>query len=112
MVGWERSDVEEIPKIWRTKRQPWFVKTKNYDEFNAKWVNFYKNYTPTQLVTEWEMWQNKVSEEIDRIGYQNIKSRPDLFDWLLEDEDIKDLSRGNGHYAHHYRQIKRVVEYN
>ena len=80
MVGREREDVEEIKKIWDTKQKPWFMETDNYDEFNAKWAEFYKDYTSDELISEWELWQKKVTEEIDKIGYSNIKSRPDLFD--------------------------------
>lgn len=111
MVGWERGDLEEIRKIWETKTPPWWKTNPNYDEFNAKWVEFYKNYTPQKLIAEWEMWQKKVSEEVSRIGYSNIKSRPDLFDWLIEDEDGKNytLDEDGSHYAHHLKQIRKAL---
>ena len=109
MVGWERGDVEEIIRIWETKQPPWWKDNPNYDEFNAKWVEFYKNYTPEQLIAEWEMWQKKVSEEIKKIGYENIKSRPDLFDWLIEDGDNYTLYEEGSHYKHHLKQIKKAL---
>jgi hypothetical protein len=97
---------------WETKQVPWFMKNSDYDDFNAKAVEFYKDYTPGQLIAEWEMWQKKASEEIDRIGYYNLKSRPDLFDWLLEEENDANytMNEGGSHYEHHLKQIKKAVE--
>ena len=103
MVGWETGDVKKIKRIWETKHPPWWKVSPNYDDFNAKWVDFYKDYTPQQLLEEWEMWQEKVEEEVDKIGYlDNIKTRPDLFDWLIEDgignSDTYTLIEGGTHY--------------
>jgi len=117
MVGWERRDAEIIPIFWETdKKSPWMSTKEEWDEFNKKWVEFYKNYTPDRLIAEWETWQKRVTEEIDKIGYEKIKARPDLFDWLIEDDnDSKDtytLSEGGSHYEHHYKQIKKAVETN
>jgi hypothetical protein len=61
------------------------------------------------LITEWGMWQQKVQEEIYRIGEENLKTRPDLFNWLFE--GVKD-NRNDGtesHYKHHYNQIKKAL---
>src|SRR6185369_13130857 len=110
MVGWERGDVEAIKTSWETKQQPWWKIKPDDDAFNAKWVAYYKDYTPEQLITEWEMWQNRVGQEIDRIGYKNLQSRPDLFAWLFEGTED---DRGDGtesHYKHHYNQIKKAIE--
>src|SRR3989344_3693298 len=109
MVGWERKDVEEIRRIWETKSPPWWKNNPNYDEFNAKWVEFYKKYTPEELIAEWEMWQNKVEEEIGRIGHEKVKARPDLFGWLLQDGGEYPLNKGGNHYDHHLKQIKQVL---
>lgn len=113
MVGWERGDVEVIRKSWETKTPPWWKNDPNYDEFNKKWVEYYKDYTPEQLIAEWEMWQKKVTEEVDKIGYSKIKTRPDLFDWLIEGDDKKGdkytMTKGGSHYEHHYRQIKKAL---
>jgi len=115
MVGWEKRDAEVIPIFWQTKkREPWMSTNSEYDKFNAESLEYYKDYSPEQLISEWEMWQKKISEEIDKIGYTNIKSRPDLFDWLLEDEDKENnnytLTDGGTHYEHHLKQIKAAVE--
>ena len=111
MVGWEKRDAEIITIFWKTKkREPWMSTREEWDEFNRKEVERYKNYTPQQLIDEWQMWQKKVSEEIRNIGYQNIKSHPDLFDWILEDEGHYTLNEGGSHYEHHYAQIKKAIE--
>jgi len=111
MVGWEKRDAEVLKIFWETKqRSPWMSTKEEWDEFNRKEVERYKNYAPRQLIEEWEMWQGKVAEEIEKIGYQNIKSRPDLFDWLIEDEGHYTLGTGGSHYEHHYRQVKAAVE--
>lgn len=110
MVGWEKRDAEVIKIFWETKkRKPWMSTREEWDEFNRKEVERYKNYTPQELIEEWEMWQKKVSEEIDKIGYENIKAHPDLFDWVLEDEDHYTLNEGGSHYEHHYEQVKKAV---
>src|SRR5271170_3412884 len=69
MVGWEKRDPEIIRKTWKTKQLPWWMASQGeYDTFNAENVEFYKNYTPEELITEWEKWQRAVRTEIDRIG--------------------------------------------
>ena len=81
MVGWERGDVEEIKRIWETKTPPWWKNDPNYDEFNYKWVGFYKDYTPEQLIAEWEMWQRKVTKEVEFL--------------TAEQEDIYTIAQAN-----------------
>lgn len=103
MVSWEKEAAAVIQSAWDRKEPPWFMKTDDYDEFNRKSVLSYKNYTPAQLVEEWERWQKKVEEEIERVGEYNLKTRPDLFGWLFEPGD-------GSHYEHHYRQVKRAIE--
>jgi hypothetical protein len=104
MVGWEKADPEAIRKAWNTKEPPWFLQTNDYDEFNQKNVEFYKKYTPNQLIEEWEQWQTKVQAEIDRIGEKNLKAHPKLFNWLFDQTEKHD-----GHFNHHYRQIRKAV---
>lgn len=109
MVGWEKGDVEAIRSIWKTKQPAWWKGQDNFDDFNNQAVEFYKNYTPERLIAEWEMWQKKVGEEIDKIGYENIKSRPDLFDWLFEGIQDNRQDGNESHYKHHYNQIKKAL---
>lgn len=109
MVGWEKGDVKGIGQAWQTKTPPWWVDTEDYNNFNAQSVEFYKDFTPEQLIAEWEYWQNQVQKEIDRIGEANLRSRPDLFAWLFEGtEDDRD-SGEESHYKHHYNQIRRAL---
>ena len=108
MVGWEKGDVETIKTCWKTKTAPWWKDVNDFDDFNAKSVKYYKNYTPKQLTKEWTLWQKKVQKEIDRIGKKNLKAYPELFDWLFEGGDERsDLKIS--HYRLHYNQIKKAV---
>ena len=112
MVGWERGDAETIKQCWETKNQPWWkgVDKSSDDAFNAKWVEFYKDYTPEQLIIEWETWQCKVREIISQIGEQNLKTRMDLFAWLFEGVDDNRSDGKSSHYKHHYQQIKEALD--
>jgi hypothetical protein len=112
MVGWERGDVETIKNSWETKTVPWWKIKNDDDAFNAEWVAYYKDYTSQQLIAEWEKWQNAVTEQIEKIGYENLQTRPDLFDWLFEGIDDTRSDGKESHYMHHYLQIKKVVEQN
>lgn len=103
MVGWERGDPEAIYKAWKTKKPPWWMETDDYDDFNRENVENYKNYTPEQLINEWERWQNFLQREMDKVGEENLRSRPDLFGWLFEEGE-------GSHYEHHFKQIREVVE--
>ena len=110
MIGWEKGDVEVIRQTWETKKWPWwFESSDGYDDYNAKFVEFYKNYMPEQLITEWEMWQQKVQEEINKIGEENLKTRPDLFSWLFEGIEDTRSTGTDSHYKHHYLQIKKAL---
>jgi hypothetical protein len=102
MIGWERGDPEIIKSTWKTKQAPWFTKTKDYDDFNQKNIEYYKNYKPAELIEEWEKWQQKVKEETEHIGKDKLKTRLDLFGWLFNTGE-------NNHYNLHYQQIKSAV---
>ena len=103
MIGWEKGDPEIIKETWKSKRTPWFYETNEFDEFNKNAVEFYKQYMPEQLIGELGKWQKKVKEDIDSIGEDKLRNRPDLFGWLFDESD-------DSHYSHHYRQIKNTVE--
>lgn len=104
MVGWEKRDAEVIKIFWETKkRSPWMSTREEWDEFNRKEVERYRDYDPRRLLSEWRFWQRKVAEEINAIGYDDIKKHPDLFDWILKDEGYYTLNEGGSHYEHHYK---------
>jgi len=105
MVGWEKEAARIIKSIWEKKKIPWFYKTDDYDNFNKKAVEYYKEYKPNELIEEWEKWQSKVDKEISRIGEDKLRARPDLFGWLFEEGS-------NSHANEHYQQIKNVIENN
>ncbi len=114
MIGWDRSDVDAIKDTWKTKTPPtWMDKSlwgkKQDDEFNAKWVKYYENYSPEELLTEWEYWQSEVQKLVEEYGETEMKSFPGLFDWLFEGiaEDRQDSTPG--HYKHHYLQLRKVL---
>ncbi len=109
MVGWEKGDGEVIKKSWETKKPPWFYLTDDFDEFNKKSVEYYRRYTPAQLIVEWEMWREKVHDEITAIGRAKLQSRPELFRWLFEDENSEHRESPT-HYEHHYQQIKDALK--
>ncbi|HUY69876.1 MAG TPA: maleylpyruvate isomerase N-terminal domain-containing protein [Candidatus Tyrphobacter sp.] len=113
MVGWEKRSAEVIKITWETKRLPrWMTSSEEYDDFNRKNIEYYRNRTPADLISEWESWQEKIQEEIDRIGEDNLKSRSDLFGWFFGKEKgnrPEDYTNKN-HYEHHYRQIRKALE--
>ena len=104
MVGWEKEVVKELKRIWETGERAWFLEKDDYDEFNKKSVEFYKNYSPEKLISEWEMWQKALAEEIKSIGGENIRKRP-YMKWVFDEGE-------NSHHGHHYEQIKKVIEEN
>lgn len=107
MVGWEKGDPKAIRQAWETKEAPWWIKVKGHDTFNKQNVELYENYSPEQLIAEWEKWQQLVQQEIDRIGVKKLRSRPDLFGWLFEGESVQ---KDSEHYQHHFQQIRDAVE--
>lgn len=103
MVSWEKEDTTIIGLTWKTKKIPWFCETDDYEDFNNKHIEYYKDYAPEQIIKEWRKYQKQVQEEIDSIGEDNLKKYPDLFKWLLE--------KGEGsHYELHYKEIRDVVK--
>lgn len=109
MVAWEKASIDAIRETWANKKWPdWFVG--NYDDFNARALAHYKDHTPTQLIEEWELWQKKVEEEVERFGEEKLRAHPDLFDWLFEGVDDAQLDGTESHYQHHYNQIKKAIE--
>lgn len=105
MVGWERINPQVIRETWQTKKRPWFYETDDFDELNRKSVVDYREYTSNQLIAEWEKYQKLTQVEIDRVGEKKLRAEPRLFGWLFNSEERED-----GHYNHHYRQIRHAVE--
>jgi len=102
MIGWGKEDVKIIGEIWKTKKIPWFYQTEDYEDFNKKHIEYYKDYSPEQLIEEFEKYQDKVQEEIDKIGAEELKKHHQLFSWLFREDD-------GCHYAVHLKEIKDIL---
>lgn len=103
MVGWEKGDPDAIAKAWETKQSPWWMTTDDYDQFNQENVEYYQDYTPDELIAEWEKWARHIDDEVNKIGEDKLRARPDLFGWVFDEGE-------DSHYNHHYRQIKKALE--
>lgn len=114
MIGWDRGDVDAIKTICETKQPPsWKLSgwgKADDDAYNAKWIEYYKDYTPTELIIEWEKWQAEVRALVNFYGEENLRARSDLFDWLFEGVEDNRKDSTPGHYKHHYNQLKQVLE--
>lgn len=102
LVGWEKECVQILEETWKTKEKPWFLKTDDYNEFNKKNAQEYENYSPKELLKEWKFWQNSLDEKIEKIGENNLRQNPELFEWVFDEGE-------DGHYLEHFNQIKKVL---
>ena len=103
MVGWKKNDPETILLTWRMKDLPWFYKVQDYGEFNRQSVEYYKDYSPDELIAEWLVLRKIVKKIILDLGEHQLRSRPDLFRWLFNKNEKE------SHYSHHLEQIKKVL---
>jgi len=103
LVAWERECAICLPMAWEKKENPWFIKTDNYDEFNKRAIQTYKNYLPEELLSEWEKWQNALEKEAEKIGVNNLQSAQFglTFEWFFDEGE-------NNHYLQHFNEIKKV----
>ncbi len=103
LVGWEKEAVEQLDKVWKSKQKPWFLKTDNFDEFNKESINYYKNYSPKELINEWKKYQKLLDNKINEIGEKNLRAEPELFNWVFDKGE-------ENHYLEHLNEIKGVLE--
>lgn len=103
LVGWERESALQLPKIWITKRKPWFLETKNYDAFNNRSIEQFGRLSTTELLHEWKYWSEKFLHELNQIKDEQIEEYPALYDWAIEIGE-------DSHYFHHLKQIKRILD--
>lgn len=99
LVGWEKECAMLLPVLWSQKKRAWFLDTEDYSDFNKRSVDHYKDFTSEELLSEWNKWVSALDEEIKRIGDEKLKNRPELFDWVF-DED---------HYLEHFEQVKKIL---
>lgn len=97
LVGWEREVARELPKVFETGDEPWFMLTDDYAEFNEKIYREFKNYSPGTLLSELEKWQNGLENSIQEIGEDKIRQRPHM-DWVFDEGD-------EPHFEHHVKQV-------
>ncbi len=107
MVGWEKESVKTLREFKENGTDnPWFMKKDaDYTEFNDGAVLFYSEYSPEQLLAEWEKLQNELEMLIKNIGEDILRARPDM-EWVFDES--KDGHEG--HYEHHLKQIKEAIK--
>ncbi len=108
LAAWEKECARELGKAWTTREKPWFLKTDNWDDFNERSYNFYKDYSPEQLLDEWEKWQKELSKEIEKIGEGELKQDPDMFSWAF-DVWATDEDNNPSHVDYHWKKVKKVL---
>jgi len=103
MVGWEKAFIEVAHALAEGKARPWFMDPGTWDAFNAQSVKFYKDYSPHDLMVEWEKWQKELLKTIDHFGEEKLREYPELVDWIFDQSE-------NSHYNSHLRQLKEVLQ--
>jgi hypothetical protein len=101
LVGWDREVVREFRRTWESGDQPWFMMTDDYDAFNVRIYEEFKDYSPAQLIQEFEKWAGILDREIEKIGENEIRKRPNM-DWLFDEGD-------EPHFDHHLNQIQKAL---
>jgi hypothetical protein len=105
MVGWEKAATEALAQCWLSKKSPWFLETSKYSEFNAKSVEHYKNYSPNELLAEWQIWQAEMDKQIKEIGEVKLRAAGSQWSWVFDEDE-------NSHSLQHYLQIKKALNTN
>ncbi|TAK96979.1 hypothetical protein EPO05_00430 [Patescibacteria group bacterium] len=106
MVGWEKECVKELKITWATQCDPWFMRTNNWDDFNRESVTFYQNFTPEQLLAEWEKWQREMEELKNKIGEDKLKQAGEKFAWVFDQWDPDD----EGNRSHNDYHLKQIIK--
>ena len=73
----------------------------NYDDFNEKIRQEFKDYSPEALISEFEKWRNTLEKNIRMIGEDRVRQRPHM-DWVFDEG-------GEPHFEHHLNQIKKAL---
>ncbi|MFH1473205.1 MAG: ClbS/DfsB family four-helix bundle protein [bacterium] len=102
LVGWEREVAQELVKTFETGNEPWFMSVDNFDEFNEKIYQEFKNTPPPELLLEMNRWQKKLENAILKIGEDKIRQRSHV-DWVFDDGD-------EPHFEHHKKQVENVLK--
>ena len=75
LVGWQRECVLELRKTWNSGKQPWFVLTSEYDDFNLKIRNEFDVFQPDNLLQEFKKWDRALEQMIIEIGEDKLRSK-------------------------------------
>jgi len=102
LIGWERECAKELVKVFETRSKPWFMATDNYDEFNEKIYQEFKDYSPRVLISELEKWQGILEDGIKKFGEDKIRQMSDM-GWVFDEGD-------DPHFEHHLSQIKKALK--
>jgi len=103
LVGWDREVVIELKNTFGKEKEPWFMATDDYTEFNDKIYDEFKNSSPEELLIEFEKWEKAWEQEIKNIGENKIRQKEHM-GWVF-DEDVGD----EPHFEHHVNQVKKVL---
>ncbi len=101
LIGWGRECARELVKVFETGNEPWFMLADNYEDFNEKTRQEFKDYSPEALISEFEKWQDMLERNIRIIGESKIRQRPHM-DWVFDEG-------GEPHFKHHLEQIKEAL---
>ena len=102
LVGWQRECVLELRKTWNSGKQPWFVLTSEYDDFNLKIRNEFDVFQPDNLLQEFKKWDRALEQMIIEIGEDKLRSKREAA-WVMDEGE-------DGHFLNHFLQIKKAVE--
>lgn len=97
IVGWEEEYAGVLIDSFKTGQKPWFLKTKDYSDFNKNSALRYKGYSPEKLLERWKYLIRVLESEIQDIGEENLRKNPD-FSWLFD-----------RHYLDYFKQIKKFI---
>ncbi len=104
LVGWEREVLFEILNVFEKGNNPWFLLTDDYNKFNDKIYEEFKNYSPKKLIKELDKWNKEIEKAIKNIGEEKIKKSIHS-SWIFD----KDRG-GNSHFKEHIKQIKKILK--
>lgn len=99
LIGWDREVTTGLKNLIGNGEEPWFMKTDNYEEFNDKIYNEFKDRSPEDLIAELEKLENTLKEEVRNAGEENLKARG--MNWVFDEG-------GESHFDHHINQIKKA----
>jgi hypothetical protein len=75
------------------------MKTDNYQEFNDRIFNEFKDMIPEELLEEMTKWCGSLEEKVNEIGADKIREGSDA-GWALNESD-------DPHFEHHINQVKK-----